>query len=158
MGDGLQAEKLATGEATAAPRDSVYRKPRHDHRVSTFELPFYPFKGKLPPSARGESTPFSVGRYEVSSVRSFEFLPAHRPLQVGDCQLWASVCLHSRPWQPPRFVPSRPGCRRGPCRAGRSWSCAAAARGGRAGGSERLCPSLCPIRECGLCPEPGSNA
>ncbi|CAI9177865.1 unnamed protein product [Rangifer tarandus platyrhynchus] len=75
---------------------------------------------------------------------------------------WAPASLgptcgpHARP--PPRLVPSRPGRRRGPCRAGRSGSCAAAARGGLAGGGERLCPSLCPIRECGLCPEPGSNA
>lgn len=91
----------------------------------------------------------------ASEVSNFS-LPRSGPYRWAPASPGPTCGPHARPR--PRLVPSRPGRRRGPCRAGRSGSCAAAARGGLAGGGERLCPSLCPIRECGLCPEPGSNA
>lgn len=47
------------GQEMPAPRDSLHRKPQLDHRrgggTLTFELLFYPLKGKLPP---GVSPPF----------------------------------------------------------------------------------------------------
>lgn len=103
--------------------------------------------------------PWSIGSFQAREVSSFSLPRSHH-------YRWAAPSsrslLRSTPTLPvtpavplqaqaPRWAVTR--------RRSRSYAAAAAAAPeGLAGGGERLCPSLCPIRECGLCPEPGSNA
>lgn len=96
------------------------------------------------------------------SQKSFKFLLVKvAPLQVGYSKLPEPASLHAHPARLPDSPPIQAGALRWAVPGRRSGSYAAAAAAapeGLAGGGERLCPSLCPIRECGLCPEPGSNA
>lgn len=134
-----------------------------------FELFFYLLKGKLPMGMEVAMelmkwgyliNHWSRSSLQARKVSSFSLSRSHH-------YRWATPSsrspLRSTPTLPayPTVPPIQAGALRWAVPGRRSGSYAAAAAAapeGLAGGGERLCPSLCPIRECGLCPEPGSNA
>lgn len=107
---------------------------------------------------------YLISRWSLSSLQAREVSSFSLPRSHH--YRWATPS----PGRPLRSTPTLPAAPTVPLQAGalrwavpgrrsRSYAAAAAAAPeGLAGGDERLCPSLCPIRECGLCPEPGSNA
>lgn len=104
-------------------------------------------------------SPWSTGSLKVREVSSFSLprslhyrwaAPSSRSLLSSTPTLPATPAIPLLAQAPRWAVTGR--------RSGSYAAAAVAAPEGLAGGGERLCPSLCPIRECGLCPEPGSNA
>lgn len=90
QGGGLPAEKLETGKE---PHPQGWLRLEgwgdyHSGAISTFELPFHPFKGTLPPSGRrGGGCPFS-GEW-IQSLQHQKFLISPS-LPIGHYR-WATV-------------------------------------------------------------------
>lgn len=165
----LKAGEREAEENCESPRSPSIRSLDLTKDTLIFEPLFYMLKDKLPVGV-GEvavegmelgASNQSVEQKQPPSQRSFKFLLAKvAPLQVGYSKSPVAASLHAHPaGRPDRPPPGRALRWAVPGRSSGSYAAAAAAvPEGLAGGGERLCPSLCPIRECGLCPEPGSNA